>query len=817
MISSTRFSLLMLVGVLTLVWVSESNARWTNRYPKLDDFGHQIYLEQHELPAFANGPTDPAPSPDGKTIALAAQGWLWLLEIETGIATRITDSAAIDSRPRWSPDNKHLAFVRDDGQDTAVLVLEVDSGKIAVINSPGIELDPEFSADGEYLYYSSGASGSLSIWRYHLASGAEQQLTDLPHVERNIRRLPGRDSILYLHGSRAYRSLRLRDFVSGEDSVVHQETLTYHLTSDAHPTQRLAVYSAPINGDYHLWTIDLDDPRARHRLTDGTRYALTPAFSADGNSIYFVEADARRQFVLKRIRTYGGVSEKVNITEWRYGAATGNAMLRVSAKNGETLAARLSIENEDGHPVASNDDATYTDPKTGRSYYYSGGETMLTLPVGRYTVTVARGPMTAVVSKTLVVKKGKTSELTIVLEPLWDAKAAGYVSADHHNHLNGDGTSRANHEQTLRIIKGEDLDHVAPMTWNRWERRIDGEILGLQSEDSGYVVDQGQEVRSHFHGHIGLNGVDVPYAPWFFGPNNPTLGNPDLTNGDVIAYAKSVGALPTYVHPGSGDDDPFSDVSALMFPLEFPSDAILEDGVGLELVTGWDKPTGAAQLWYRLLNIGKNVPAMSGTDAWVDFYRTPAVGTARSYVRAEGTDQSYDSILAAAFAGQGFVTTGPALIFKLGDGSRPGEVTSSGEQSWSLMLASTVAIDTVEIIVNGQVVQTLAGLAAGEKTTLSGTLNLPGGGWVAARAYSDVPLEDPWPIMHKTPFAHSAPIWIDSIGSTESGAQKAAASDLMRALDAVESEFKQAYGDQPMERLMTRIERARGVLSAMLE
>ncbi|MDP5070907.1 MAG: CehA/McbA family metallohydrolase [Congregibacter sp.] len=799
-----------------MIWVAESHAGFTNRYPKLDDFGHQIYLEQHELPAFANGPTDPAPSPDGKSIALAAQGWLWLLDIDTRIATRITDSAAIDSRPRWSPDNKHLAFVRDDGQDTAVLVLEIESGKTTVINSPGIDLDPEFSADGEYLYYSSGASGSLSVWRRHLASGAEQQLTDLHQVERNIRRLPEGDSILYLHGSRAYRSLRLRDFISGEDSVVHQETLTYHLSSDIHPKLRLAVYSAPINGDYHLWTIDLDDPRARHRLTDGTRYALTPAFSADGNSIYFVEADAQRQFVLKKINTYGGASENVNVNEWRYGVATGTGTVKVSTKDGQALAARLSITDAAGHPVPSSDDATYTDPITGRSYFYSDGESALTLPVGRYTVTAARGPMTAIVTQSMVIKKDKTAELTIELEPLWDAKAAGYVSADYHNHLNGDGTSRANHQQTLRIIKGEDLDHVAPMTWNRWERRVDGEILGLQSEDSGHVVDQGQEVRSHFHGHIGLNGVDVAYAPWFFGPNNPTLGNPDLTNGDVIAYAKSVGALPTYVHPGSGDADPFIDVGALMFPLEFPSDAILEDGVGLEIVTGWDDGTGAAQLWYRLLNIGKNVPAMSGTDAWVDFYRTPAVGTARSYVRTEGTDQSYDSILSTAFAGQGFVTTGPALIFTLGDGSRPGGLTSSGEQSWSLMLASVVAIDTVEIIVNGQVAQTLAGLDAGEKTTLRGKLNLPGGGWVAARAYSKVPLEDPWPIMHKTPFAHSAPIWIDHIGSTESAAQKAAASDLLRALDAVEQEFKQAYGDQPMERLMARIERARNALSEML-
>lgn len=810
------FKLMILAGLLASIWVFNVYGMLTNRYPKLNDFGHQIYLEQHELPALTHGPTDPAPSPDGKGVAIAAKGWLWIIDIETGIATRITDKAGIDSRPRFSPDGKQLAFVRDFGKDTSVIVLDLDSGEEKIIGTAAIDLDPEFSADGDYIYYSSGISGSLSIWSHHLTSGITQQLTDLNQVERNIRRVPGSNSILYLHGSGAYRSLRLRDFVSGEDKIIHGETLTYHLTADVHPKQRLAVYSAPINGDYHLWTIDLDDPRIRHRLTDGRRYALTPTFSADGNLIYFVEADEQRQFVLKTIKTYGGAIENIDIKEWRYGTATGKAVVKISRKDGQPVAARLVITSEDGHPVTSNDDATYSDPYTGRQYFYVDGKAEFSLPLGNYTVSAARGPMTPVETRNIKVKKGKVAKVDIKLEPIWDAKAAGYIAADYHNHLNGDGTSRANHKQTLRIIEGEELDHVGLMTWNRWERRIDSEILGLQTEKSGYIVDQGQEVRSHFHGHIGLNGVNIPYEPWFFGPSNPTLGDPDLTNGDVIAYAKKLGAFPTYVHPVAGEVDPFLDLSSPTFPLEFPTDAILEDGVGLEIVTAWASPKAAAHLWYRLLNIGKNVPTISGSDAWVDFYRTPALGTARNYVRVEDGDRSYDSVLATAFAGKGFVSTGPALIFRLGDKSRPGGVTSPGQQTWSLMLASTVNIDTVEIIVNGQVAETLTGVAAGEKKTLAGKFILPEGGWVAARAYSSVKPDDSWPIMHYMPFAHSSPIWIGSVGSTSNDTRSAAAADLMRALDSVELRIKQAYGKQPMTRLMERVKRAREVLNGML-
>jgi TolB protein len=36
------------------------------------------------------------------------------------------------------------------------------------------------------------------------------------------------------------------------------------------------------------------------------------------------------------------------------------------------------------------------------------------------------------------------------------------------------------------------------------------------------------------------------------------LGNPDLTNSDVFAFANKVGAFATYVHPIGDDGDPFA-------------------------------------------------------------------------------------------------------------------------------------------------------------------------------------------------------------------------------------------------------------------
>lgn len=808
---------LLLLTFGQILTIGIASAQWTNRYAKLNDFGHHVYLEQHELPILAFGPTDPAPAPDGKHLAFAARGWIWNLNLETGSAVRLTQGPGIDSRPRWSPDGKFLAFVRDEGRNTAIIIKELASGQETRIDTEAIELDPEFSQDGNWLYYSSGVSGSINLWKYNLSTKSSEQLTDLRQMERNSRRLSESESLLYLHGSGAHRVLRIKDFNSGTDTIALAQTLTYHFTADAHPHQRLIVYSAPIDNSYHLWTMDLDDPRVKHRLTDGNPFSLTPAFSADGQMIFFVELDENRQFRLMRMATYGGPIEEVTISNWDLGEASGTLNLTVKDASGKPITGRISIVREDGFPVAFHEDATYVDPQTGRHYFYVEGEAQFTLPVGNYQVTAARGLMTPIVQSSVLVRENNPSTTSLTLTPIWDAAAAGYVSADHHVHLNGDGHHLATHEDALRAMAGEDLDLLAPMSWNRWERRIDASLVGKETAKHGRIVIQSQEVRSHFHGHVSLLGVEKPYAPWFWGPTNPKLGDPDRSNGEVVDYADRTGAFTTYVHPIEIDSDPFDQLDEGPIPIELISDAVLAERIGLEMVCAWTSPLGNSHVWYRLLNIGRPVAAMSGTDMWVDFHRTMAVGTGRNYVQLDGTEFTSESVLEAAMAGKGFVTTGPALLFQVGQNAQPGDVVASGRQNWKATLEGTNDIDVVELVVNGEVVQTLPGIKAGESREYNGQVILPEGGWVAIRAYASELKEDTWPTMHARPFAHSSPIWIESIGSTEPTSRKAAAADLIRAIDASERIAKAAYGEIEMNRMMTRFEEARKRLREMLK
>jgi hypothetical protein len=53
------------------------SAQWTNRYQRIGQ-GHHVYVEGYDFPTYSVGPTYPAISPDGSTVAFSARGWLWI-------------------------------------------------------------------------------------------------------------------------------------------------------------------------------------------------------------------------------------------------------------------------------------------------------------------------------------------------------------------------------------------------------------------------------------------------------------------------------------------------------------------------------------------------------------------------------------------------------------------------------------------------------------------------------------------------------------------------------------------------------------------
>lgn len=383
-----------------------------------------------------------------------------------------------------------------------------------------------------------------------------------------------------------------------------------HLNPDAHPLERAIVYGVGEGNMVRLAVMDVDQPAFPRWLTPASQKALFPAWSADGAQIYYVLADAKQQFRLMVVGAAGGTPRPVPISKWDYGTATGSLVIATrSAAPGASLApapARLSITRADGHPIANPTGPTFVDNQNGPVYFYTDGRTTLQLPEGDYRIMAAHGPFSRPQVHEVRVTAGRTAAAALDIAQIWDARQAGFVSADHHVHLNGSGVTELELKDLLLPMQGEDLDLAAPMAWNQYNRFIDAHRIGLKAmAEDGTSAQLTQEVRSDYHGHIGMIGATKAFQPWFFGPTTPVYGNRDLHNGLVNPFAGAQNALATYVHPVGDDGDPFDDSPRMNCPMSSSSTACWPTGS----VLNWCA-SGPARSARRMLGI-----AFSTSDA----------------------------------------------------------------------------------------------------------------------------------------------------------------------------------------------------------
>ncbi|MCC6770777.1 MAG: CehA/McbA family metallohydrolase [Gemmatimonadaceae bacterium] len=820
----TALRALRVLAALLPVLPSLAGAQWTNRYPRNAGYGHHVYLEGYELPILSAGVTDFAESSSGEQV-IASRGWLWRFDAATGVARRLTSGGGVDSRPAWSPDSRTLAFVRDDSHTLAVIVRDMASGRETEVDR-GMAMDPTFTPDGTAIVYTNvAAGGDLDLWRYDLASRSRTRLTSDAGIELRPLPLPDGQRLVYLSKSRAADQVRLRTLATGQELALLQGNIVSQTRPALSPDGARLAFNWPGTSGWELRLSSTDRPGVSILLvgSPGGR-PIAPAWSADGRLVYFHQGDARQVARLYRVPAVGGRVEEVAVAAWDWQAPTGRIVIEtrcascapatgLGADGDHRDAARLSVTDAAGHPLIPAGGMARFEGQNGRVFFYSPGTITLEVPVGAVTVRAVRGLATREQVVTVVAVAGEDRTGRLDLVPLWEAQRAGWFSGDHHFHLNYGGPFALRPGDLLPLMQGEDLDVAMPMLANLHNRFEEQETFDWKSLGSGPLVRWAQEVRSHFLGHVGLLGTSELFWPWVWGPGYEVNGRDDRLNAEPLAFARRQGGAGYYVHPVSGTRAPFSEAGMNALPVALVADAAHGMIDLLEVVCLWSNSVGTTELWYRFLNAGFPVAPSGGTDVMTDLHRTMAVGTTRVYVRPDGPF-NWASYFAALKAGRSFVTTGPLVDLQVG-AQQPGDVIADGERevAFTLGVYTAVPVDSVALVVNGRTVWSGAPPDSTGRRTYAGTVRLPAGGWVAARVVG--PDITQWPAMAEYAFAHTAPIWIGRTGSTEPGAQRAAAADLLAALGAAERRLATGYAGTEIPALSRYFIEARTTLELL--
>ncbi len=225
----------------------------------------------------------PAWSPDGRSLAFTSykdgNPDMYVMELNTGRARKVSHKKGINIAPSWSPDGQKIALTLSlSNGNSEIYILEHKSGRLErITRNWATDVSPSWSPDGQKIAFVSSRSGSPQIYIHDLKRGRVQRITYEGGYNTSPSWSPRGDFIAYAGLSGGKFNIHI---ISADGRYSKQLTFGSGNNEDPSwsPDGRYLAFSSNRSGRQQIYIMRFDGT-GQKQVTHGHLTATDPAWS----------------------------------------------------------------------------------------------------------------------------------------------------------------------------------------------------------------------------------------------------------------------------------------------------------------------------------------------------------------------------------------------------------------------------------------------------------------------------------------------------------------------------------------------------------